>query len=154
MISFSELGCQLRLPFAHMEFFSLLDTELSIRLSWMPNIESLDFVYDPIKSGPYQDQQANQLKHPNTGPYALKLVPKNKVYLEYENRLCDILNTLDSMGPTNAKEDMEDRVFQELVRINRLKETEWSGQRSKRGVKGAVVNTGMSILLFLAAELS
>jgi len=130
-----------------MEFLSLLDAELSIRLSWMPSIESLDFVNDPIMSGPYQEQHADQLRHPNAGLYALKLVPKNKVYLEHENRLCDILNTLNSMGMTNAKEDMEDRVFRELVRINRLKEVEWSGQRSERGVKGAVVNTGMSIIL-------
>ncbi len=80
----------------------------------MPNIESLDFVNDPIKSGPYQGQQADQLKHPNTGLHALRLVPKNKVYLEYENRLCDILNTLNSMEPTNVKEDMED-VMTEVV---------------------------------------
>lgn len=131
-----------------MDFFSVLDAELLIRLTWMPNIESLDFVNDPVKSGLYQEQEANQLKQPNTGLYALKLVPKNKIYLEYENRLCDILNTLDSMGPTDVKEDMGDWVFRELVRINRLKEVEWSGQRSKRGVKGAVVNTGTLILLF------
>jgi hypothetical protein len=136
------------------DFFSVLDAELSMRLTWMSNIESLNFVNDPVKSGPYQEQQVNQLKQPNTGLYALKLVPKNKIYLEYENRLCDILNTLDSMGPTDAKEDMDDRVFRELVRINRLKEVEWSGQRSKCGVKGAVVNTGTFILLFPAASLS
>ena len=135
-----------------MDIFSVLDTELSIRLTWMPNIESLDFVNDPVKSGPYQEQHANELKHPNTGLYALRLVPKNKIYLEYENRLCDILISLDSMGPTEAKEDMEDRVFRELVRINRLKEVEWSGQRSKRGVKGAVVNTGTFIILFSASS--
>ncbi|KAF8260761.1 hypothetical protein EI94DRAFT_1706068 [Lactarius quietus] len=29
---------------------------------------------------------------------------------------------------------------QDLIRINRLKGLEWSGQRSKRGVKGAIVN--------------
>ena len=131
-----------------MDFFSALDTELSIRLTWMPNIESLDFVNDPVKSGPYQEQQANELKDPNTGLYALRLVPKNKVYLEYENRLCDILDSLDSIDPSNAKEDMEDQVFRELVRINRLKEVEWSGQRSERGVKGAMVNTGTFILHF------
>lgn len=135
-----------------MDFFSVLDTELSIRLTWMLNIESLDFVNDPVKTGPYQEQHANELKHPNTGLHALRLVPKNRVYLEYENRLCDILDSLDSMEPTNMKEDMEDRVFRELVRINRLKEVEWSGQRSKRGVKGTVVNTGTFILLFPAAS--
>lgn len=149
-----ELVFQLRLPAACMDLFSVLDAELSIRLRWMPNIESLDFVSNPVKSGPYQEQQANQLKRPNTGQYALRLVPKNQIYLEYENRLCDILNTLDSVGPTKAKEDMEDRVFRELVRINRLKEVEWSGQRSRRGVKGAVVNTGTFILLFPATSLT
>jgi hypothetical protein len=135
----------------HMDFFSLLNTELSARRTWMPNIESLDFINNPIKNGPYQEQQADQLKHPNTGMYGLKLVPRNKVYLEYENRLCDILNILDSMEPTSAKEDLEDRVYQELVRINCLKEVEWSDQRSKRGIKGAVVNTGMFILLLTAS---
>ncbi len=43
----------------------------------MPNIESLDFVYDPIKSGPYQDQQANQaleFSHRSHGPDRLPLL--------------------------------------------------------------------------------
>ena len=135
-----------------MDFFSVLDTKLLIRLTWMPNVESLDFVNDPVKTGPYQEQHANELKHPNTGLYALRLVPKNKVYLEYKNCLCDILISLDSMGPTEAREYMEDQVFRELVRINWLKELEWSSQSSKHCVKGAVVNTGMFILLFSAAS--
>ncbi len=139
---------------ATMDFFSLLDAELSARSAWMPNIDSLDFISDPVKIGPYQKQLPDQLKRPNTGLYALRLVPKNKVYLEYENRLCDILNTLESMGASDTKEDMEDRVLRELVRINCLKEVEWSGQRSQRGIKGAVVNTGMSNLLLAAALFS
>jgi hypothetical protein len=91
-----------------MDFFSALDTELSICLTWMPNIKSLDFVNDPVKSGPYQEQQANELKDLNTGLYALRLVPKNKVYLEYESHLCDILDLLDSIGLSKVKEDTED----------------------------------------------
>jgi hypothetical protein len=130
------------------DFFSGLDAELLARSSWMPNIDSLDFVNNPVKIGPYQKLPPDQLNRPNTGLYALRLVPKNKIYLEYENRLCDILNTLESMGASDAKEDMEDRVLRELIRINSLKEAEWSGQRGQRGVKGAVINTGMSTLLF------
>jgi len=132
-----------------MDFLSSLDAELTARSTWMPNIESLDFVNDPITSGPYHRQHPDQLKHPNTGLYALRLASKNQVYLEHENRLCQILNTLDSewMEPTDAKEDIEDRTLRELVRINTLKEVEWSGQRSVGGVKGAVVNTGMSARL-------
>lgn len=114
----------------------------------MPNIESLDFINDSVKTGPYQEQHANELKHPNTDLYALRLVPKNKVYLEYKNHLCNILNSLDSMGLTNMKDNMEDQIFWELVRINQLKEVERSGQWSKCGVKGAVVNTGMFTILF------
>jgi hypothetical protein len=129
-----------------MDLLSSLDAELTARSTWMPNIESLDFVNDPIASGPYRRQSPDQLTQPNTGLYALRLVSKNQVYLEYENRLCDVLYTLERMEPSNAKEDMEDRVLQELVRINTLKEVEWSGQRGVRCVKGAVVNTGMSIL--------
>ena len=52
------------------------------------------------------------------------------------------------MRTSDAKEDMEDRVLRELIRINCLKEAEWSGQRGQRGVKGAVINTGMSAPLF------
>jgi Transposase family tnp2 len=132
-----------------MDIFSLLDAELSARSTWLPNIDSLDFVNDPVDSGPYnyQNQYPNQIRRPNVGPYALTLAPKNHVYLEHETRLCDILDTLESMEATDEKEIMEDRVLQELIRINRLKEVEWSGQRSKRGVRGAIVNAGMPILL-------
>lgn len=139
---------------ASMDFFSVLDAELSARSAWMPNVDSLDFTNNPVKIGPYQRQHPERFKRPNTGPYALRLVPKNKIYLEYENRLCDILNTLESMGTSDAKEETEDRVLRELVRINCLKEVEWSGQRGQRGIKGGVVNTGMSILLLAAASFS
>src|SRR5882757_456889 len=130
-----------------MDFLSSLDAEFTARSTWMPNIETLDFVNDPITSGPYRRQNPDQLTQPNTGLYALRLVSKNQVYLEYENRLCDILYTLGRIKPSNTKENLEDRIFQELARINALKEVEWSGQRSVRGVKGAVVNTGVSICL-------
>jgi hypothetical protein len=128
-----------------MEFFSSLEAELSARSAWMPNIDSLEFINDPAKSGPYQRQTPDLLKQPNVGLYALKPTPKNHIFLEHENRLCDILHALESMEATEARECMEDRVIRELSRINRLKEIEWSGQRSKFGIKGAVVNTGMFI---------
>lgn len=128
-----------------MDFFSSLDAELSARATWMPNVDSLDFVNDPIEIGPYQHRTPDQLRQANVGLYALTSTPKNHIFLEYESGLCDILHTLESMETTGARERAEDRVLQELIRINRLKEIEWSGQRSKHGVKGAVVNTGMSV---------
>lgn len=129
--------------------FSLLYAELSARSTWLPNIVSLDFVNDPVESGPYQSQSPSQIRFPNAGPYALTPALKNQVYLEHESRLCDILDTLESMEAADVKEDMEDLVLQELIRINRLKEVEWSSQRNKRGVRGAMVNTGMSFFLLL-----
>jgi hypothetical protein len=128
-----------------MDLFSSLEVELSARSAWMPNVDSLDFVHDPTKNGPYQCQTPDLLKQPNAGLYALKATPKNHIFLEYESRLCDILRILELMEDTEAREGMEDRVIQELIRINRSKEVEWSGQRSKRGIKGAVVNTGMLV---------
>ena len=134
-----------------MDLLSSIDAELTARSTWMPNIESLDFVNDPITSGPYRRQNPDQLTQPNAGLYALRLVSKNQVYLEHENHLCDILYTLERMEHINAKDDMvhhmEDRILQELARINAMKEVEWSGQRSVRCVEGAVVNTGVSICL-------
>jgi hypothetical protein len=125
-----------------MDILSLLDAELSARSMWMPNIDSLEFINDPIESGPYQNHNPRQIRCPNVGLYALMLGHNNQVYLEYEHCLCNILDILESMDATNRKENMEDRVLQELIRINRLKGLKWSGQRSKRGVKGAIVNTG------------
>jgi hypothetical protein len=124
------------------DVLSSLDAELSARIDWLPNIATLDFINDPTKCGPYQ-RTTTDLEHPNVGRHALKLSQKNYIFLEYESRLCDILRILKSMDDTEARGDTEDRVIQELIRINRLKETEWSGQRSKHGIKGAVVNTGM-----------
>jgi hypothetical protein len=126
----------------HMDFLSIVDAELSARSTWMPNVDSLEFINDPVEVGPYQIQHPDQLRRPNTGLYALRLTQKNRVYLEHENRLCDILDTLEPMESTEAKEVMEDRVLQELVRVNRLKEVEWSCQRNNQGAKGAIVNTG------------
>ena len=133
-----------------MDLLSCLDAELTARSTWMPNIGSLDFLNDPNTSGPYQRQNPDQLTQPNTGPYALRLASKNQVYLEYEYRLCNILHVLERVLPSDAKENMEGRILQELVRMNTLKEVEWSGQRSVRSlhcVEGAVVNTGVSVCL-------
>ncbi|KAH9042426.1 hypothetical protein EDB85DRAFT_2139011 [Lactarius pseudohatsudake] len=125
----------------YMDIFSVLDVELSARYTWMPNINSLDFVNDPVETGPYHNQDPQQIRRPNVGLYALMLAHKNQIYLEYENRLCGILDMLKSLDATNGKESMEDRVLQELIGINRLKGLEWSGRHSKRGVNGAMVNT-------------
>jgi hypothetical protein len=133
------------------EFFSGIDSELSARSTWIPNIHSLAFANDPTDSGPYHIQDPKQIRRPNAGPYALTSAPMNQIYLEHEHRLCDILDMLESMDATDAKDNIEDRVLQELIRINRLKEVEWSGQRSKRGVKGAIVNTGIPLSLEGAA---
>ena len=127
-------------------FLSSLDAELSARSTWMPNVVSLDFVNDPTRNEPYKRQTPDQLREPNIGLYALEPTPKNHIFVEHENRLCEILNILESMEATEAVEGVEDRIFQELLRINRLKEAEWSGQRSKHGINGAVVNTGMLAL--------
>ncbi|KAF8262055.1 hypothetical protein EI94DRAFT_1705062 [Lactarius quietus] len=123
-----------------MDIFSLLDAELSARSMWIPNIDSLEFINDPIECGLYQNEDSKQIRLPNVGPYALMLAHKNQVYLEYEHRLCNILDMLESMDTADEKESMEDRVLQDLIRINRLKGLEWSGQCSKCGVKGTIVN--------------
>jgi len=133
------------------DLLSALNIELSARSGWLSNVDSLDFINDPAKSGPYQYKTPDELIHPNVGLHALKSTPKNHIFLEHESRLCDILHILESMEITTAREDVEDHVIQELIRINRLKEIEWSGQRSIHGIKGAVVNTGMFVCLLLVA---
>jgi len=77
-----------------LDFFSSLDAKLSARSTWMPNVDSLDFVNDPTKSRPHQLQTPDQLRQPNVGLYALTATPKNHIFLEYESRLCNILNTV------------------------------------------------------------
>jgi hypothetical protein len=134
------------------DVLSSLDAELSTRSGWLPNVDSLEFVNNPAKSGPYQCKTPDQLVRPNVGLHALKSTPKNHIFLEHESQLCDILHILESMDATKVRADMEDRVVQELARINQLKEIEWSGQRSRHGIKGAVVNAGMLVsLLYVVA---
>jgi hypothetical protein len=91
------------------DFFSIADAELSARPTWIPKIDSLEFINNPVEVGTYQVKHPDQLGRPNIGLYALRLTPKNQFYLEHENRLCDILDTLESMESSDAKEDMEDR---------------------------------------------
>ena len=142
-LNFSLSGLGPRSVATTMDILSLLDVKLSARYTWMPNVDSLEFVNCPIESGPYQNQDPRQIRQPNVGLYALSLAHKNQVYLEYENHLCNILDMLESLEATGGKEIMEDRVVQELIRINRLKGLEWSSQCYKGGVSGAVVNTGV-----------
>ena len=126
-----------------MDIFSLLDEELSACSTWMPNVDSLEFVNDPVESGPYQNQNPKQIRHPNVGLYALMLAHRNQIYLEYEDCLCNILVMLESMDATDRKESTKDHILQELIRINQMKGLEWSDQCSKHGVRGAIVNTGV-----------
>ena len=124
---------------------AFLDVELSAYINLCPNIDFLNFVNDPVKCGPYQ-YITTDLKQPNIGLHALKPTWKSYCFLEYESWLCDILSILKSMDNSKARGNMEDQDIQELVRINQLKEIEWSGQQSKHNImEGAVVNTGMLI---------
>ncbi len=125
-----------------LDVLSSLDAELSACSGWLPNVNSLDFINNPVKSRPYQCKTPDELIQPNVGLHALKSTPKNYIFLEHESWLCDILHILELMDVTKVRKDMEDQVIQELIRINQLKEIEWLGQQSKYGIKGAVVNTG------------
>ena len=91
-----------------LDFLSSLDTKLSACSGWLPNVDSLDFVNDPVKSGSYQCKIPDQLIQPNVGLHALKSTPKNHIFLEHENRLCEMLRILESMDTTRAREDLED----------------------------------------------
>ena len=96
------------------DVLSSLNAELSTHSGWLPNVNSLDFVNDPAKSGPYQCKTPNKLVQPNVGLHALKSTPKNHIFLEHESRLCDILHILESMDTTRAREDMECHEYQLL----------------------------------------
>jgi len=93
---------------ADLEFLSSLDVELLAHFTWMPNVDTLDFVNDPIKNGPYTRQTPDQLRQPNIGLYVLKPTHRNHIILEHENRLCDILIALELMETTKVVERVED----------------------------------------------
>ena len=56
-------------------------------------------------------------------------ISKITFFWEHENTLYEILNVLESMEATEAVDGMKDWVLQELLRINQLKEVEWSVSR-------------------------
>ncbi len=91
-----------------LEFLSSLDAELLAHSTWIPNIDTLDFVNDPTKNGPYERPAFDQLRWRNVGLYALQPTCNNHIFLEHENRLCDILTALESMGASEAAEGVED----------------------------------------------
>ena len=134
-----------------MDILSVISSELSACSTWIPNLNSLAFTNNPTNSSPYHIQDLKQIRCPNASLYALTSAPMNQIYLKHEYQLCDILDMLESMNATDAKDNIEDRVLQELIRINRLKEVEWSGQQSKWDVKGAIVNTVIPLPLKGAA---
>jgi hypothetical protein len=57
---FLDFGIVLVSSMAPMDFWSNLDAELTARSTWMPNIDSLDFVNDPVTNGPYHRQHPDQ----------------------------------------------------------------------------------------------
>ncbi len=94
-----------------LDVLSSLDAELSACSGWLPNVNSLDFINNPVKSRPYQCKTPDELVWPNVGLHALKSTPKNHIFLEHESWLCDILHILELMNATKVGEDMEDQVI-------------------------------------------
>ena len=127
----------------------VLETELMYRCSWTPTDQPLVFVSVPTPDCQYQHPSPNELHLCNRGSYALAPGNRaNEAYLENESRLCEILLSLRKLPFTGeARERLESKIHDGLLRMRRHKEVEWNRQRTysiARQHGFTVVDTSMS----------
>ena len=128
----------------------VLEEEISHRCTWAPVNHSLVFVLNPPPTLPYEPPTALEILIPNRAPYSLDpQKPINRVYLENESRLCEIVMTLERRPISDTRDRLLARAYEGLVTMNRHKEVEWGRQRAgsiayHHGY--SVVNTGMDRL--------
>ena len=104
----------------------------------------LVFLNNPMDHAEYVWPSTTSIIQPNHGLYALKTTEKaNFVLLEVERRLCELISYLSMVKHSDSSTAFEDRLYQEIYRVNREKEIHWSQQRGQAIHGKIVVNTGM-----------
>ena len=103
----------------------------------------LVFLKSPMDHAEYVWPPTTSIIHPNHGLYALKPTDKaNIVILEVESRICELISYLSTVKHSNSSIALEDRLYQEICRVNREKEIHWAQQRGRANHGKIVVNTG------------
>ena len=108
-----------------------LETEIASRCSWTPSDRPLVFVTTPDSTLEYRYPSPSETHFPNHGTYALNPDDRaNRIFLENESRLCEILSNL-KRRPLSGDAEMvlEDRIHEGLLRMRRHKKVEWDRQR-------------------------
>ena len=125
-----------------------LEIEVASRCSWTPSDRPLIFATTPDSSVEYQYPPPSEVYLPNHGTHALHPDDRsNRLFLENESRLCEILINLQRRPLSGDVEaTLADRAHEGLLRMRRHKEVEWGRQRTwtiARSHGFAVVESGM-----------
>jgi len=104
----------------------------------------LVFLNNPMDHTEYIWPLTTSIIRPNQGHYALKTTARaNVTLLEVESCLCELISYLSTLKHSDVSIAFEDRLYQEIYRVNREKEIQWS-QQCRRVIEGKiVVNTSM-----------
>jgi len=120
-------------------------------LSTLPitsSIKPLEFLHNPMTSGPHTLPSLSDMLKANYGMFSLKADrPVNQPLLTVEFRYAQIFNTLRTATYTPRNEEkgntLHAMVYDELIRLNSQKGLQWSQQRVAHNSQGPViVNTG------------
>lgn len=113
------------------DLYFVLETETVYRCTWTPTNRSLVFAMEPSPSLLYRYPSASEIHAPNREPYHLD--PENVanvVYLENENRLCEILVSLGRRPASNFRDRLIARVCEGLAMMEHHKGAEWNRQKA------------------------
>ena len=120
-------------------------------LSTLPissSTKSLEFLHDPMTSGPHALPSLSDMLKANYGKFSLKAYrPVNQPLLTVELRYTQIFNTLRTMIHASRNEEkgntLQAMVYDELIRLNSQKGLQWSQQRVAHNPQGVlIINTG------------
>jgi len=125
-------------------------------LSTLPitsSTRTLEFIHNPMTSGPHALPSLSDMLKTNCGTFSLKSNrPVNQPLLMVELRYTQIFNFLQTATYTSRNEEkssmLQAMVYDELIRLNSQKGLQWSQQRVAHNPQGAIIiNTGRPLKL-------
>lgn len=103
----------------------------------------LVFDNDPGANGEYISRVDDSLLVPNNGLYSLQEPSRaNAAFLTTEYRLCELASKVQTMPQSDEVSTVLHRIYDELNRLDYMKQLQWNHQRAHLTPHKVVVNTG------------
>ena len=114
----------------------------------------LVFINNPLLHGKYIPPIPHELAWLNLGVYALEGGKQaNKVFLATEYRFCEILSLLSKIS-SQASQDLQEQLYQELNCMSCEKEIHWAQQWVNFDQGQIIVNTGKPLCSYVTVMIT